>query len=295
MGSEFKHGVTAGILYCGDLGSAVGRSLLDRGVRVVTTCEDRSHATMERARLSGIETLPTLGEVIARSDYVFSFVLPGAAMDVAQRYADHAHIRPADSIFIEGNTISIELLKQIERLMVERNIPFVDGAVHGVAARVRDMGVLYVSGPQARSVETICQGALHVLLLSEQVGAATRVKLMMAGVSKSLAALFLEMGALAERTELLEPFLEGCAHFYPGMMSTIERILPTYPRHAGRRVSELRAIQELGHEARLRLGMAHEAEELIGRVARIDWDQEALDSPTDIRNIIRSVAEAFQS
>jgi 3-hydroxyisobutyrate dehydrogenase-like beta-hydroxyacid dehydrogenase len=292
--NDVKHGTTVGILYCGDMGSALGRLFRKEGLRVVTTCQGRSSTTEEQARLSGIEILPELDDVVAQSHLVFSIVLPMAAGDVAQQYADRHEMRPKNSVFVEANSNGMEKLTQIERVMSERNIPLVDAAIHGAAHRLEDIGVLYVSGPRARSVEEICRSVLRVDWLGEQIGSASRMKLIMSGMSKTLTATFLEVGVLAERTDMLEPFLENCHHFYSGIMTVIDRTLPTYPRHAARRFNEIGDIEQMAHALQLRLGMTHEAGHLIELIASIDWSQMESGSLEDIRTIIRSVAKVCQ-
>src|SRR5579863_10416494 len=202
--------MTVGILYCGEMGSAFGKLLRKGGLRVITTCQGRSRATEERARLSGIEILPRLDDVVAQSHFVFSIVLPSGAVDVARQYIGCHRMRPQDSVFVEANSIGLETLGQIERLMVEQNIPLVDAAINGVAHRLEDLGVLHISGPKAGSVEAICRGLLRVNCLGAQIGSSSRMKLLISGIAKGLVALFLEVGALAERADMLESFLEGC-------------------------------------------------------------------------------------
>jgi hypothetical protein len=48
----------------------------------------------------------------------------------------------------------------------------------------------------------------------------------------------------------------------------------------------------MGRALDLRLGMTHEAGELIQLIASLDWDQVELESPAAIRMIIQSVAKA---
>jgi 3-hydroxyisobutyrate dehydrogenase-like beta-hydroxyacid dehydrogenase len=283
---------TVGILYCGEMGSAFGKLLRKGGLRVITTCQGRSRATEEQARSSGIEILPRLDDVVAQSHIIFSLVLPSAAVDVARQYISCHQMRPQDSVFVEANSIGLETLAQIDRLMVEQNIPLVDAAINGVAHRLEDLGMLHISGPKAGSVEAICRGLLRVNWLGAQIGSASRMKLLMSGIAKGLVALFLEVGVLAERADMSESFLESCRHFYPSLMTVIERVLVTYPRHAARRVGEIRDIEKMGRALDLRLGMTHEAGKLIQLIASVDWDQVELGSPADIRTIIQSVAEA---
>jgi 3-hydroxyisobutyrate dehydrogenase-like beta-hydroxyacid dehydrogenase len=211
---------------------------------------------------------------------------------VARQYISCHQMRPEGSVFVDANSIGLEALEQIERLMSEQNIPLVDAAINGGASRLRDLGMLHISGPKAGSIEAICRGLLRVNLLGVQIGSASRMKLLMSAIAKGLPALFLEAGSLAERADMLEPFLESCHHFYPSLMTIIERTLPTYPRHAARRVDEIREIEQMAHTLDLRSGMTHEAGELIRLIASLHWDQKELRSPVDIRMIIQSLAKA---
>lgn len=284
---------TVGILYCGEMGSALGKLLHKSGLRVITTCEGRSRATEEQARSSGIEILPRLVDVVAQSHLVFSLVLPSVAIDVARQYISCHQMRPKDSIYIDANSIGLETLEQIDRLMVEQNIPLVDAAIHGVAHRLEDLGVLYISGPKAGSVEAICRDILRVNRMGVQMGSASRMKLLMSGISKGLVALFLEVGVVAERAHMSECFLESCHYFYPSLMTVIERLLITYPRHAARRVGEIQNIEQLGRALHLRLGMIHEAGDLMQHISKVPWDQGELGTSDDIRKIIQAVAKAY--
>jgi Domain of unknown function (DUF1932)/NAD binding domain of 6-phosphogluconate dehydrogenase len=290
--TESNPAATVGILYCGDMGSAFGKLLRKGGLRVVTTCEGRSRATQEQAQNSGIEILPTLNDVVSQSHIVFSLVLPSSAVEVARRYASRRSLRPPDSVFVDANSIGLETLEEIERLMSEQNVPLVDASFHGVAHRLEDLAILYVSGPKARVVEALCQDFLPVSYLGKRIGSATAMKLLMAGISKGLAGLFVEVGAIAERADMLDPFLDSCRHFYPAVMTVIDRILPTYPRHAARRVGEVREIEQLGHASQLRPGMIHEAGRWIQMIAGVQWDQMRLEAPADVRTIVHSVARA---
>jgi 3-hydroxyisobutyrate dehydrogenase-like beta-hydroxyacid dehydrogenase len=283
---------TVGVLYCGDMGSAFGKLLRKGGLRAVTTCEGRSPATQERALNSGIEILPTLDDVVAQSYIVFSLVLPSSALETARQYVTRDHLRPEGSIFVEANSICIETLEQIERLVAGKRIPLVDATFNGSAHRLEDMGVLHLSGPRAPEVEAICQGLMRVNLLGTRVGTASLTKLLMSVVAKGLANLFLEVGVLAERAGMLDSFLKSCHLFYPDILTASERMLPTYPRHAARRVGEMRDIEQLGRLFQVRLGMTHEAGEWVQLIASVPWDEMNLKAPADMRTIIRSVEKA---
>lgn len=286
---------TVGILHCGEMGSAFGKLLRKGGLQVITSCQGRTRATEERARSAGIEILSTVSDVAARSQFVFSFVLPSAAVDVARQYASWHQIRPKESIFVEANSIGVEKLEQIEHLMAERNISLVDAAVNGMASRLEDHGVLHISGPKAGSVEAICRDLMRVNSLGAEVGLASRMKLLMSGIAKGLPALFLEVAILAERANLLESFLQSCRLFYPSIMTVVERTLPTFPRHAARRVSEMADVEQMAEALHSRAGMTHEAAEWIQLMASLPWDRLESQSAADLRTVIQSVAKSCPS
>jgi len=87
-------------------------------------------------------------------------------------------------------------------------------------------------------------------------------------------------------------FLESCHHFYPSLMTVIERLLPTYPRHAAGASGRYGTSEQMVGLLDLRLGMTHEAGELIQLIASLHWDQVELGSPADIPQVIQSVAKA---
>lgn len=280
--------MTVGVLYCGDMGAALARKLHGAGLRVVTTCQRRGDRTAEQARAAGIEVLPTLDEVVSQSDLLFSLVLPGAALRAARQVFARSRLMPRGSVFIEANTIGIKALERIERLAGDRGVPFVDATIFGSAHRLEDMGVLYVSGGPAERVCAALGEILRVRPLGDRAGLATRLKLSFAGIAKGMPALFVEIGVLAEKDGLLDPFLRMCRDFYPGVMTAMERMLPTYPRHASRRASELRNVEELARTSGQRAGMIREARKLV---ATSDWGDPGPDVAShDVTSVVRTVS-----
>jgi 3-hydroxyisobutyrate dehydrogenase-like beta-hydroxyacid dehydrogenase len=214
---------------------------------------------------------------------------------MARQYAALSHLRTRPSTYLDANSIDLETLDQIAALLSEHDIDFVDASIHGGAAKLSQLGVLYLSGPCAAEVGRLMQSVMQTQLLGDQWGQASSMKLLLAGMSKSLNALFLEMAVLAERTEMTEPFLESMQHFYPGIMTAIGRMLPTYPQHAARRVGELQSIGELADRLEAPDDMVTAATQVMQRVAAISWDTALLSgTQDDLPEIIRQAAEACQ-
>ncbi len=49
---------------------------------------------------------------------------------------------------------------------------------------------------------------------------------------------------MARAAGVADFFLERCRSFYPGVMDVIDRMVPTYPQHAGRRAEEMAELAE---------------------------------------------------
>ena len=263
--------LTVGVLYAGEMGSAVGRLLSTRGIRVVTTVEERSERTKRSGDEAGIEVLPTLTDVKRVANIVISVVVPTAATNVANAYCSRGSA-PADALYLDINSISPATVGRIEDCLTSADIQFVDGAIHGLAAQLESRGTLYLSGGSADRVARLFDGAMRLRVLGDSCGPASSFKMMLGGMSKGLVALFLELGLVARRTEVLDELLTEAGHYYPGVMSAIERLLPTYPRHAARRGDELREVGQTIRATGLEPNMISAAEQIITALGDMDLE-----------------------
>jgi hypothetical protein len=260
---------TIGILYPGEMGSSLGKVLSENGYRVVTTVEERSSRTRRLCLETGLEILNSFREVVQAADIIISVVPPAAAVQVAEQYASFADLRSRTSLYIDANSISPETTKQIGDLLSQLPINFVDAAVHGLASRLRTQGTIYLSGPHASDVAELFGRSLRTRIIGETIGQASVFKMLLSGMSKGLVALFLEMSLLAREEHMLDSFLSECREYYPGIMTAIDRLLPTYPQHASRRADELRELETTMFSLSLEPGMVHGAQQLIAAVGQL--------------------------
>ena len=266
-----------GILFPGEMGTAIGALLVAEGHEVVTTLEGRSRATIERCQGAEFTVLGSLSEVISESTMVWSFIHPDGASDLAEQVlAAVAHVgsRP---IYIDGNSIAPAVAVSIAERLATQHVDFVDATIHGDSGRLRERSVLYLSGTQTERIASTLGGAMRLRLLGSEPGAASRFKMTIAGVSKGASALLMEVSSFAARQGVLEAWIDDCRHFYPALMQTMETMLPTYARHSGRRAAELNDIGRTICELGLRPGLIAEAQRLVARLAAHDSDEAMLD------------------
>lgn len=235
---------TVGLLYPGEMGASLGKLLIAAGVRVVTTTSDRSSRTLQRSREAGIEALPSLADVAKQSSYVISLVETSAATQVARSYAKCAHLAPAGTLFIDANSIGPETAHAIGRIITACGCDFVDGAINGLARTLSTGGTVFLSGPRAQEVGDFLGSNLRVRILGLEIGRASTMKMLLGGLTKGMCALFLELATLAEQCRMFPEMMEACTTIYPGITALIDRMLPTYSQHAGRRSVEMRELEQ---------------------------------------------------
>ena len=271
-----RDNVVIGIMHLGDLGSSLAALFMRNGFRVITCCADRSDATRQRAADVGVDVVATLEEFVRRADLVISLVSPAAAVQVAERYVSLASQRPAHAIYLDANSIDLDATREIESKLRAVGMELVDATIHGGAKRLEELAMLYLSGPRAEQIATLLDGTIKLQVVGPTVGQAKTLKLLLGGISKSLNALFLEIGAVANHADMTDSFLESCQYFYPGVMTAIDRMLPTYPAHAARRVDELSSIESLATARAVHADMIAAAGRVIARFADLDIDDSEL-------------------
>ena len=258
---------TVGIVSAGDMGAALALSLRGGGHRVVTCVAGRGPVTVARAADAGMEPLGSLEEVARTADVVLSVVPPSRALDAAREYRDVAAAAREGQIYVDANSIAPATARAVAEELADAPVAVVDGAVYGSAARVAADGALLLSGAEAPRAAAMLEGGPRVLVVGGDVGNASTRKMLLAGLTKGLCALVLEVGALADAAGGLEASLEDYREYYPGVMELVDRMLPTYREHAGRRADELGELvglaDELGAGARL-LGAAEAVTRALG-------------------------------
>src|SRR5687768_1236416 len=206
---------TLGILFAGEMGSTLGRILVQQGHRVVTPLAERSARTRRLAQGAGLEAVDSVADLARVAEVVFSVVPPDAALAVAREYS--AEVAPgSDRLFVDVNSIAPATALEVADVCHRHGVHCVDGAVHGMAARLPASGTLYLSGPRAKQVADLFSGSLRVNVLGGTIGQASTFKMMISGMAKGVTALFLEMGLAAREAGVLDDLLVCYREAYPG-------------------------------------------------------------------------------
>lgn len=232
------------VLYPGELGAGFAAMLRARGVRVITTLGERGEATSRRCGDVGIEVLGTFEQVVEQANVVISLVPPGAAEEVADAYCRLAHLVPDGALFVDANSIGPELATTIAAKVEASGMGFVDAAINGLAKNMRASGTLFLSGERASEIAALVGAGMRVRMLGNSAGRASAMKMLLAGLSKGICALYAELALLAQRQGMAGELAEATSQIYPGIAALVERMLPTYAAHAARRVTEMQELEQ---------------------------------------------------
>jgi 3-hydroxyisobutyrate dehydrogenase-like beta-hydroxyacid dehydrogenase len=261
---------TIGILCAGEMGATLGGILVSQGYRVVTAADDRSARTRHRAESAGLELLNSVAALAQVAHVVLSVVPPNAAIDVAARYCSQA-TPVANRLFIDLNAIAPATSERVDEICRRHGVRCVDGAIHGMAAKLPASGTMYLSGPSAQEAADLFGPSMRVKVLSGPIGRASAFKMLISGMAKGTVALFVEMALAARQAELLDELLACYGEAYPGIMALVERLLPTYPQHSSRRGAELQEVEETMRTLGLEPRMVAAAQRITAAMGNAEW------------------------
>lgn len=244
----------------GMMGAAVGKRLVEHGVKVLTSLEGRSAETRERARAAGMTAVDD--EEIATSDFILSILPPGDAVALAQRFVGALTASNSKPVYVDCNAVSPPTVERIAAAIAPTGCSFVDAGIIGSPPKPNDAGPrFYASGPQAPRFAKLREFGLDVRVLAGPMAAASALKMSYAGITKGTQALGAAMVLAATRGGSADALFAELSGSQPQMLAWLKRNLALMPPKAYRWVAEMHEIADFvgedpsAHE--LYLGAAH--------------------------------------
>jgi 3-hydroxyisobutyrate dehydrogenase-like beta-hydroxyacid dehydrogenase len=234
---------TIAILSPGEMGSAVGRALRGRRLRVVTCLRGRSARSAERAAAAGIEAVADDVALVRQADVLLSILVPSEALPLAERVAAALRATGRSLLYVDCNAVAPETARRVGAVVTGAGARFVDaGIIGGPPAAGRDGPRFYASGEDAAAFARAVSGALDVRVIGGAVGQASGLKMCYAALTKGLTALAVELTTASQALGLASPLRAELAASQPGLLAWIERQAPGMPPKAHRWVGEMEEI-----------------------------------------------------
>ncbi|MGH8072112.1 MAG: DUF1932 domain-containing protein [Candidatus Entotheonellia bacterium] len=186
-----------GLLHPGAMGASVGAAARSNQHTVLWASTGRSASTSARARRANLEDTGTVAELVKASDIVLAVCPPDAAEEVAREVADLGFA----GVYVEGNAISPDRTRTIQRIVEKDGAHYVDGGIIGGPAWTREAKThMYLSGPRAQDVAACFAGSpLTTPVISERIGAASALKMGYAAYTKGTTALLTAILGMVEK------------------------------------------------------------------------------------------------
>ncbi len=258
--------MTVGVLHPGEMGAAVAAALRAKGEPVLWASSERSAATAGRAREAGLEDAGTVEELAQRSDVVLVLCPPAAAVEVARS------IPRAGGIYVDANAVSPATARTIAGLVGR----YVDGGVVGPPPREPGTTRLYLSGTEAPQVVQLFAGTIvDAQVVSEDVAAASAMKMVYAAWTKGTAALLLAIRAVARVEGVEEALLEEWRMSLPELPERSAAAARSALAKGWRWVGEMQEIADTFDAAGLPDGFHRAAAEIYRRCPHADADATA--------------------
>ena len=234
---------TVAIMSPGDMGHAVGRTLREHELRVITCLAGRSPRTRALSEEAGIVDVPTLEEMVTQSDVLLSIIVSEAVPAMCQAVADAVRATDTDLLFVECNAIAPQATLRMEPILTSAGARFVDAGIIGGPPRDGYSPCFYASGEHAGELEELRDFGLDVRVMGDKIGQASGIKMCYAAMTKGSSALYSELLLAAELLGLSDQLKAQFQESQPAVLQRMERGLPGVPSKARRWVSEMQEIE----------------------------------------------------
>jgi len=235
---------TVGILSPGDMGHTVGQVLGSHGLRVITCLQGRSARTRSLAARARIADVLTYRALVSEADILLSILVPAQAKQAAQAVAQAMSETGTDLVYADCNAIAPQTARQIGEVIAQAGGRFVDASIIGPPPRREGGTRFYASGPHASTFEELSPFGLDVVVLGEQIGQASAIKMCYAALTKGLSALCTELLIAAEILGVSQALKREFELSQAMLYDRMERGLPRMPMKSRRWVGEMEEIAQ---------------------------------------------------
>lgn len=232
---------TVAIIAPGEMGSAVGRRLKERGARILTSLAGRSAASAARARAAGFEIVDDRARLVAEAGLLLSIVPPGEAILLAESFLPALAAARLKPVYVDCNAVSPATAARIGAVLAPSGCRYVDAGIIGPPPSAASRTVFYASGADAPALAALTPLGIEVRVLDAPLGAASALKMSYAGLTKGLTALGAAMALGASRGGSSAALLQELRESQPGLLPYLAR-LPTMFAKAYRWVAEMEEI-----------------------------------------------------
>lgn len=279
----------------GEMGSGVGRKLVQHGLTVLTSLQGRSAASAERARRAGLADADD--DALASCDIFLSIVPPKDALALAERFRPVLERASRKPLYVDCNAVSPGTAKDIAAVVTSAGARFVDAGIIGPPPSdgQRAATTFYASGDAAAEFAELSSHGLEIRVLDAPVGAASALKMSYAGLTKGFTALGSTMILGASQAGVAEALKRELSESQPHFLSFLQRSVPGMFPKAYRWIAEMEEIAAFAGNVPGGDSVYQGAADLYRRVADgVEGDPDAQQDIAALRKFWASPASATE-
>lgn len=171
--------MNVGFVGVGRMGANMARRLKDRGYHVTTLFDpNRTHAT-ELAQEIGAAACPTLGDVTAGADIIFTVVSDDAAMREIFRGDDNLLVNARGKLFVNCATVSPVVHEEVEKLARKAGAETLEACMASSITQAREGSLYLMCGGTKEAferVEPVLKDLSRSIRFVGKTGEAAKVK-----------------------------------------------------------------------------------------------------------------------
>ena len=233
------------IISPGNMGSGVGKFLVEGGFEVIAPLNDRSDFTRFRAEKLGINNVGSIEEAVEGADIILSILDPGKAIEVAKSAASAIQRFGYSKIYADCNATSPNTAITISEIIEAAGGIFVDvGIIGGTPTRKDNFPTFFSSGPQASVLDILDGHGVRVKNLGSEVGQGSAIKICNGAWNKGAFALYTAVMLAAEKYGFTRVLRERLPNSQAGTVEKIDAALNRLPSLSGRYIGEMEQVSE---------------------------------------------------
>jgi 3-hydroxyisobutyrate dehydrogenase-like beta-hydroxyacid dehydrogenase len=230
------------ILMPGDMGHGVGRALRQHGHDVMTCLAGRSARTRGLAEAAGMRDAGTLEALVTEADLILSILPPDAAIAQAMAVAAAMAASGARPAYVDCNAVSPMTARRAAAIIEAAGAPFIDCGIIGFAPGKGKETRFHVSGPDTTPMERLDGKGITVLPMGPEIGRASALKMVYAGLTKGTMTLHTAILTAAWQLGVYDEAVAEFTDSQPTALEAMRARVPRIPADAGRWIGEMEEI-----------------------------------------------------
>jgi 3-hydroxyisobutyrate dehydrogenase-like beta-hydroxyacid dehydrogenase len=275
------------------MGHGVGQSLISQGHRAISPLQGRSEHTRSLAARAGIEDAGDIDGAVAEADLILSILPPDRAIPQAEAVAASMKSTGKTPAYVDCNAISPMTMQKVADSLSGTGCQIIDCGIIGLNPIKTPPTRFYVSGPDCSAIEAIGHDALRVTKISDNVGAASALKMVYAAGTKGVWTLQTALLLTAARQGVLEPLLDELAYSQSGPLQAMRGRVPFLPADSARWVPEMEEIADTFAASGVTDGFHRGAADIFRLLAQspfADETRETLDTSRTLEEALSAYA-----